>query len=138
MIILWHFNINKTISMYSVKIRDHIMIAHSLDNPVFGPAQSLHGATYVVDIAFYSPSIEPNNIVIDISLAADILSTVLEQLRYKNLDELPEFKGKLTTTEFLARYIHDAVKSKITDFFNGKIGVTLGESHIAWASYIDD
>jgi 6-pyruvoyltetrahydropterin/6-carboxytetrahydropterin synthase len=124
--------------MYSVKIRDHIMIAHSLDNPAFGPARSLHGATYVVDITFYSPSIGPNNIVIDISLAADILRTVLEQLRYKNLDELPEFKGKLTTTEFMARYIHDAVKSKTTGFFNGKIGVTLGESHIAWASYNED
>ncbi len=124
--------------MYSVKIRDHIMIAHSFDNPAFGPAQSLHGATYVVDVTFYSPSIEPNNTVIDIALAAGVLRTVLEPLRYKNLDELPEFKGKLTTTEYMARYIHDAVKSKTAADFNGKIGVTLGESHVAWASYTED
>lgn len=124
--------------MYSVRIRDHIMIAHSFDNPAFGPAQSLHGATYVVDVTFHSPSIEPNNIVIDIALAAEALHTVLDQLRYKNLDELPEFKGKLTTTEFMARYIHDAIKVKTEAVFNGKIGVTLGESHIAWASYNED
>lgn len=124
--------------MYSVMIRDHIMIAHSFDNPAFGPAQSLHGATYVVDVTFYSPSIEPDNIVVDIAMAADVLRKVLEPLRYKNLDELPEFKGKLTTTEFMARYIHDAVKSKTAGVFNGKIGVTLGESHIAWASYNED
>jgi 6-pyruvoyltetrahydropterin/6-carboxytetrahydropterin synthase len=124
--------------MYSVKIRDHIMIAHSFDNPAFGPAQSLHGATYVVDITFYSRSIEPNNIVIDIARAGEILLAVLEPLRYKNLDEVPEFKGILTTTEFLARYIHDAIKTKTAGVFNGKIGVTLGESHIAWASYTED
>jgi 6-pyruvoyltetrahydropterin/6-carboxytetrahydropterin synthase len=124
--------------MYSVKIRDHFMIAHSFDNPVFGPAQSLHGATYVADVTFSSHSIEPNNTVIDISLASDILHEVLEKLRYKNLDEMPEFKGKLTTTEFLAKYLHDAVKDRISDRFNGKICVTLGESHIAWASYDED
>jgi 6-pyruvoyltetrahydropterin/6-carboxytetrahydropterin synthase len=124
--------------MYSVKIRDHIMIAHSFDNPVFGPAQSLHGATYVVDVTFYSRAIEPYNMVIDIGTASDILHEVLKKLRYKNLDELPEFKGKLTTTEFMARYIHDAVKDKISGQFSGKIGVTLGESHIAWASYNED
>jgi 6-pyruvoyltetrahydropterin/6-carboxytetrahydropterin synthase len=124
--------------MYSVKIRDHFMIAHSFDNQVFGPAQSLHGATYVVDITFYSRSIEPYNTVIDIALASDILHEVLEKFRYKNLDELPEFTGKLTTSEFMARYIHDAVKDRTSGLFNGKIGVTLGESHIAWASYDED
>ena len=124
--------------MYSVKIRDHFMIAHSFDNPVFGPAQSLHGATYVVDVTFYSNSIEPYNTVIDIALASGILHEVLEKLRYKNLDAMPEFKGKPTTAEFMARYIHDTVKDKIYGQFNGKIGVTLGESHIAWASYDED
>lgn len=124
--------------MYSVKIRDHIMIAHSFNNPAFGPAQSLHGATYVVDVTFYARSIEPDNTVIDIALASEILHKVLEKLRYKNLDELPEFKGKLTTTEFLARFIHDAVKKMSEGRFDGKIGVTLGESHIAWASYNED
>jgi 6-pyruvoyltetrahydropterin/6-carboxytetrahydropterin synthase len=124
--------------MYSVRIRDHIMIAHSFDNPAFGPAQALHGATYVVDVTFYSHTVEPNNIVIDIAFASDALRKVLDQLRYKNLDELPEFKGKLTTTEFMARYIHDAIKEKTAGVFKGKIGVTLGESHIAWASYNED
>jgi 6-pyruvoyltetrahydropterin/6-carboxytetrahydropterin synthase len=124
--------------MYSVKIRDHFMIAHSFDNPAFGPAQSLHGATYVVDVTFYSGSIEPYNTVIDIAVASEVLKKVLEKLRYKNLDEMPEFKGKLTTTEFMARYIHDEVKDQVSGGFNGKIGVTLGESHIAWASYDED
>ncbi len=124
--------------MYSVKIRDHIMIAHSFDHPEFGPAQSLHGATYVVDITFSRPSIEPDNIVINIATAADVLRTVLDRFRYKNLDELPEFKGQLTTTEYLARYIHDGIKAKTAGVFTGKIGVTLGESHIAWASYNED
>jgi 6-pyruvoyltetrahydropterin/6-carboxytetrahydropterin synthase len=124
--------------MYSVKIRDHFMIAHSFDNPVFGPAQSLHGATYVVDVTFYSHSIEPYNTVIDIAMASGILHEVLEKLRYKNLDAMPEFKGKLTTAEFMAQYIHKAVKEKISGQFNGKIGVTLGESHLAWASYDED
>lgn len=124
--------------MYSVKIRDHFMIAHSFDNPAFGPAQSLHGATYVADVTFYSQSIEPFNMVIDIAFASGILHEVLEKLRYKNLDELTEFKGKLTTTEFMAKYIHDALKDKVSGKFNGKISVTLGESHIAWASYDED
>ena len=124
--------------MYSVKIRDHFMIAHSFDNPAFGPAQSLHGATYIADVTFFSGSIEPYNTVIDIALASDILHEVLEKFRYKNLDELPEFKGKLTTTEFMAKYLHDAVKDKLSDRFNGKISVTLGESHVAWASYDED
>jgi 6-pyruvoyltetrahydropterin/6-carboxytetrahydropterin synthase len=124
--------------MYSVKIRDHCMIAHSFDNPVFGPAQSLHGATYVVDVTFYSGSIEPYNTVIDIALASEILHAVLEKLRYKNLDDMPEFRGKLTTTEFMAKYIHDEVKEKVSGRFNGKISVTLGESHIAWASFDED
>jgi 6-pyruvoyl-tetrahydropterin synthase len=124
--------------MYSVKIRDHFMIAHSFDNPAFGPAQSLHGATYVADVTFYSQFIDPFNTVIDIAFASGILHEVLEKLRYKNLDELPEFKGKLTTTEFMAKFIHDAVKDKVSGQFNGKISVTLGESHIAWASYDED
>jgi 6-pyruvoyl-tetrahydropterin synthase len=124
--------------MYSVKIRDHFMIAHSFANPDFGPAQSLHGATYVVDVTFYARYIEPNNTVIDIGLASDILNKVLERFRYKNLDELVEFKGQLTTSEFMARYIHDAVREEVSGHFSGRIGVTIGESHIAWASYDED
>jgi len=124
--------------MYSVTIRDHFMIAHSFDNHAFGPAQSLHGATYVADVTFYSRSIGPLNTVIDIGLASEILSKVLEQFRYKNLDELPEFKGHLTTTEFMARYIHNAVKEKATGHFTGRISVKLGESPVAWASYDEE
>jgi 6-pyruvoyltetrahydropterin/6-carboxytetrahydropterin synthase len=124
--------------MYSVKIRDHIMVAHSLNNDVFGPARKLHGATYVVDVSFFSVSIDPYNIVIDIGLAQKLLHEVLEPLRYKNLDEINEFSGKLTTTEFMARHIHDSIRIKLTPAFKGKIRVTLGESHIAWASYEDE
>lgn len=111
------------------------MIAHSLDNPVFGPAQKLHGATYVVDVTFCSPDIGPNNVVIDIGLAHSLLREVLEPLKFQNLDNMDEFAGKLTTTEYMARYIHDILRTKTAQHFTGRIRVTLGESHIAWASY---
>ena len=111
------------------------MIAHSLKNKAFGPAQNLHGATYVVDVSFYSENLNPLNVVIDISLAQNILKEALETLRYKNLDDLNELKGKYTTTEFLAKYIHSKVKDGAKEVFTGKISVTLGESHIAWATY---
>jgi 6-pyruvoyltetrahydropterin/6-carboxytetrahydropterin synthase len=111
------------------------MIAHSLNNAVFGPAQNLHGATYIVDVTFYSKNIEPYNMVIDIALAQNLLKETLEPFRYKNLNEEEGFKGKLTTTEFMARHIHDTLKDKVAGHFKGKIKVTLGESHIAWASY---
>lgn len=114
------------------------MIAHSLDSPVFGPAQNLHGATYIIDITFFSRILDPYNVVIDIALAHKMLKEVLEPLQYKNLNELVEFNGKLTTTEFLAKHIHDNLKIKVTPYFKGKIRVTLGESHIAWASYEDE
>lgn len=121
--------------MYSISIRQHIMIAHSLQHPAFGPAQNMHGATYIVDVFFFSPKLSEQNIVIDIALAHEVLEKVLKPLDYQNLDEIPQFKGKLTTTEFLAKYIHDAVKTAVQDQFDGKIKVTLGESHVAWASY---
>jgi 6-pyruvoyltetrahydropterin/6-carboxytetrahydropterin synthase len=121
--------------MYSVKVRDHIMIAHSFKNELFGSAQRLHGATYVVDVSFSSEKLNEANTVIDIGKAHQVVTEVLHPLRYQNLDELPDLKGHLTTTEFLCRYIHDKVKETIVDIFKGKISVTLGESHIAWASY---
>ncbi len=121
--------------MYSVKIRQHIMIAHSFAHPGFGPAQKMHGATYIVDVTFFTPTLNDMAVVIDISLAHDALKEVLTPLNYQNLDELPQFKGQLTTTEFLAKYIHDEVKKIVSGQFNGKLKVTLGESHIAWASY---
>jgi 6-pyruvoyl-tetrahydropterin synthase len=111
------------------------MIAHSFKDELFGPAQKLHGATYVVDVAFFSTQLNKQNIVVDISLAHEALRKTLEPLNYQNLDELPQFKGQLTTTEFLAKYIHDLIKQEMKNCFTGKIKVTLGESHIAWASY---
>ena len=123
--------------MFSVKIRDHMMIAHSLPSEAFGPAQGMHGATYVVDAVFRSPTLDENNIVIDIGIAHEILKDTLAPLNYQNLDALPQFKGVLTTTEFLAKHIHDQVlaMAKTRCDFTGSIEVILGESHVAWASY---
>ena len=121
--------------MFSVRIRRHIMIAHSLPNPVFGPAANLHGATYVVDAEFFRPQLDKHQIVIDIGLATDILGKVLEPLAYQNLDELPVFQGQLTTTEFLCQHIHQRICEEVGDEFEGELKVTLGESHVAWATY---
>ena len=121
--------------MYSVKIRDHVMIAHSLPSPVFGPAQQMHGATYVIDAEFSKTEVDENNIVIDMGLAHQVLKEVLQPLAYQNLDLKIEFAGQLTTTEFLAKYIHDKISEKVKEKFIGHLKVTLGESHIAWASY---
>lgn len=111
------------------------MIAHSLPHPFFGPAQNLHGATYVVDVVFKSEELDKHNVVIDIGKAHDVVGNVLEPLKYQNLDELEIFEGKLTTTEFIARHIHDRVKQKLEGDFDGKIAVTLGETHDAWGGY---
>ena len=121
--------------MYTVTVRDAIMIAHSLNHPDFGPARNMHGATYTVDVSFMGSQLNEMNIVIDIALAHTVLKKVLSKLNYQNLDEIPEFKGKLTTTEFLAKFIHDEVQSALSEQFTGGIKVTLGESHVAWASY---
>jgi 6-pyruvoyl-tetrahydropterin synthase len=120
--------------MYNIKIRDHVMIAHSYNDKFFGPAQKLHGATYVIDVSFSAVQLNEHNVVMDIGMAHEILKQVLDPLRYQNLDTLPQFNGILTTTEFIAKYIHDQIK-ELTSFFQGKIAVTLGESHIAWATY---
>ena len=121
--------------MYTVKIRKSVMIAHSLPDPFFGPAQNLHGATYVVDVTFKSDKLDSHNVVIDIGKAKDITAEVLKPLEYQNLDALEIFKGQLTTTEFVAKYIHDQVKEKVASFFDGSILIELGETHDAWASY---
>ncbi len=121
--------------MYTVKIRDHIMIAHSLPDPFFGPAQKMHGATYVVDAIFKSNYLDDHNVVIDIGRAHDVLKETLSPLKYQNLDEVPSMKGQITTTEYLAKYIHDELTKKLKDEFNGKLEIILGESHVAWASY---
>jgi 6-pyruvoyltetrahydropterin/6-carboxytetrahydropterin synthase len=128
--------------MYSVGVRDHFMIAHSLSGPVFGPAQRLHGATFVVDVEFRRPELDEFGIVLDIGLATRVLQEVLAQLNYRNLDAEPELAGRNTTTEFLARTIFERLAARIR---GGELGsaaldlqslrVTLRESHVAWASY---
>ena len=128
--------------MYSVTVRDHVMIAHSLTGQVFGPAQRLHGATYVVDVELKRPDLDADGIVADIGRAADALRRVLADLNYRNLDELPAFAGRNTTTEFLARVVFDGLVGAIDrgDLGPGARGiehmrVTLHESHIASASF---
>lgn len=121
--------------MFTVKIRDHIMIAHSLPKKAFGPAQKMHGATYIVDAEFMSKDLDENSVVIDIGAASNLLKSILDPLKFKNLDEMHIFKGKLTTTEYLAYFIHQEIAKALASTFTGKIKVTLGESHVAWASY---
>ncbi|HEY3159944.1 MAG TPA: 6-carboxytetrahydropterin synthase [Vicinamibacterales bacterium] len=128
--------------MYSVTVRDHVMIAHSFTGQVFGPAQRLHGATYVVDVELKRPDLDGDGIVVDIGRAADALRRVLADLNYRNLDELPAFAGRNTTTEFLARVVFDGLVAAIGrgDLGPGagaieQIRVTLHESHIASASF---
>jgi 6-pyruvoyl-tetrahydropterin synthase len=121
--------------MFFVTVRDHVMVAHSLAGAVFGPAQRMHGATYVVDAEFSSATLDANNIVIDIGLASDALKQALAPLAYRNLDELPQFAGQVTTTEFLARHIHGELARRIAGAFAGTLKVTLLESHVAAAGY---
>ena len=129
--------------MFAVEVRDHIMIAHSLPGAVFGPAQKMHGATFVVDVAFFRETLDPDNIVVDIGRATDALQTVLQPLRYANLDEHAPFAGRgATTTEFLAKHIFDAMAGAIKAGDLGphapgltRLRVTLNESHVARAWY---
>ena len=122
--------------MYSVKVRDHILIAHSLKNALFGPAQNMHGATYVVDVEFFAENLNNESIVIDMGDAQEKLKEVLGELNYQNLDEHPYFKEVLSTTEVIAKFIHDRIKDALSESFIGTIKVTLGESPSAWASYL--
>ncbi len=130
--------------MFAVEVRDHIMIAHSFPSPVFGPAQGMHGATFVVDAAFYTEDLDEHGLVVDIGLATEALAKTLEPLRYANLDEVPEFKGKFTTTEFLCHHIWQNLKdvAKTTGLGdNGRvkrIRVQLHESHAARGWYEAD
>ena len=128
--------------MFTVEVRDHIMIAHSFRGEVFGPAQALHGATFVVDAAFISKELDPNGIVIDIGRALDVLKATLKPLNYSNLVERPEFKGVNTTTEFLTKYIFDQLAVAARSGGLGRDGkelhairVTISESHVARAWY---
>ena len=108
--------------MFTVEVRDHIMIAHSFRGAVFGPAQALHGATFVVDAAFLAETLDDNGIVVDIGRAHDALKSVLGPLNYKNLDEVPAFEGKNTTTEFLTKHIFDHLAQAARDGGLGRNG----------------
>ena len=128
--------------MYSVSVRDHMMIAHSYKGEVFGPAQRLHGATMVVDVELRRPDLDADGIVVDIGRATEVLRATLAQLNFRNLDEVEEFQGRNTTTEVLARLIFDRVAAAIArgdlgDSARGvrSVRVTLHESHVASASY---
>ncbi|KMS82532.1 MULTISPECIES: 6-pyruvoyl trahydropterin synthase family protein [Streptomyces] len=128
--------------MFSITVRDHIMIAHSFRGEVFGPAQRLHGATFLVDATFRREQLDEDNIVVDIGLATQELRTITAELNYRNLDDEPEFAGVNTSTEFLAKVIADRLAERIGKGALGEgakglsgITVTLHESHIAWASY---
>jgi len=129
-------------SMFSVTVRDHMMVAHSFRGDVFGPAQRLHGATFVVDATFRRPTLDADGIVVDIALAAQELNAVLGQLNLRNLDEDPSLQGMNTTTEALAQVIADRLVDRVHTGALGEgartltgITVTLHESHVAWASY---
>ena len=131
--------------MFAVEVRDHIMIAHSFRGSVFGPAQALHGATFVVDAAFIAETLDGNGIVIDIGRAHDALKAVLGPLNYHNLDDVPGFKGSNTTTEFLTRHIFDSLAASARAGELGREGrelkairVTISESHVARAWYEAD
>jgi 6-pyruvoyl-tetrahydropterin synthase len=128
--------------MFAVEVRDHVMIAHSFLGDVFGPAQRLHGATFVIDAAFFTKDLDAAGLVVDIGRATTILREVLKPLNYRNLDEVIAFKGKNTTTEFLAKYLFDQLAMRVA---KGELGraakdvaslrVTLSESHVARAWY---
>ena len=121
--------------MFRVTVRDHVMIAHSFRGEVFGPAQRLHGATYVVDATFSRASLDPDDLVVDIGAASTELAVVLGELNYRNLDEEPSLAGTNTSTEALARVVADRLAARMSgDGLTGLI-VTLHESHVAWASY---
>lgn len=128
--------------MYAVCVRDHLMIAHSFRGAVFGPAQRLHGATYVVDVVFRRPELDADGIVIDIGRAGEVLRETIAEFNFRNLDDEAEFQGRNTTTEVMSRVIFERIARRIAagDLGPGAagvtaLGVTLHESHVAWASY---
>jgi 6-pyruvoyl-tetrahydropterin synthase len=123
--------------VFSVTVRDHVMIAHSLRGEVFGPAQRLHGATYVVDATFRRATLDADGIVVDIGRAADALRAVVGELGYRNLDDEADFAGMNTTTEVLARVVADRLADALGEAARDldALVVTLRESHVAWASY---
>lgn len=128
--------------MYSLTVRDHIMIAHSFRGEIFGPAQGVHGATFVVDLELRRRELDADGLVVDIGLASEVLKSTLARLNYRNLDDDAEHAGRNTTTEYLARWIFDAVAAAAADGALGgnargleSMKVSLHESHVAWGAY---
>ncbi len=127
--------------MYSITVRNNILIAHSLPGDVFGPAQNMHGATYIVDAEFFSENVNKYNIIMDLGVVTNILTEVLKFYSYKNLDEVDDFKGIITSTEFLAKDIYERICARLKKDFNEdyeslhKLKITLTESNVAWASF---
>lgn len=121
--------------MYTLRVSDHMMIAHSFGDPFFGPAQNVHGATYVVHAKFKTEHLNEFNVVLDIGIALKLLQEVLSELNYQNLDHLIQFEGKLTTTEYLCAHIHSKLRDKVSSFFTGMLEIQLDESPVASASY---
>lgn len=128
--------------MYAVEVRDHVMIAHSFRGDLFGPAQKLHGATFVIDVAFFREALSADGVVVDIGRAHEALKATLAPLNYQNLDELPQFSGLNTTTEFLCKHVFDAMADAAREGRLGpggegivRIKVTISESHVARAWY---
>ncbi|MGF7160559.1 6-pyruvoyl-tetrahydropterin synthase [Rhodoligotrophos appendicifer] len=131
--------------MFAVEVRDHIMIAHSLPRELFGPAQRLHGATFIVDAAFLRSSLSEDGVVVDIGRATVALKKILDQLNYQNLDDIKVLEGKITTTEFLCRFIFDELSKRLKQGELGpgseqveKVRVTLQENHLARAWFEGD
>ena len=131
--------------MYTVEVRDHVMIAHSIKGEVFGPAQNLHGATYVIDVSFMRPELDENSIVVDIGLAMETVKETLSGINYTNLDEHPDFKGRRSTTEAVSKWVFDKIKTAINEGHLGptasglkRLKITLHESHTALAAYEAD
>tara|TARA_B100000575_G_scaffold284426_1_gene278444 strand:+ start:83 stop:481 length:399 start_codon:yes stop_codon:yes gene_type:complete len=127
--------------MYSIKVRENILIAHSLPGEVFGPAQNMHGATYLVDAEFFTDKLNEYNIIMDLGVVTTILKETLKVYNYKNLDEVDEFKNIITSTEFLAKNICEKILNKLQNYYPDdykilkKIKISLQESNVAWATY---
>jgi len=128
--------------MFAVEVRDHVMIAHSFRGEMLGPAQALHGATFVIDAAFMAEALDPNGVVVDIGRAHEVLRAIVKEINYRNLDDLPEFRGHNTTTEFLTKYVFDRLAAAARGGTLGRgsgelqaIRVTISESHVARAWY---
>lgn len=121
--------------MYSLTFRDYWKCAHSLDGEIFGPAQIMHVITFEVDVTYITGDLDEHNLIVDFGGAQSSLQEILRPMEFKNLDELPQFQGINTTTEYLCKYLHDQISERVKSLFTGTLRVTLRESPVAWATY---